>query len=151
MSWKKAVVAILKKEMIISVTGRQRYPEGQDNEIELVTMGTLYKTGDTIYIEYEENQLSDDDGKTIITIESDIISMERVGSNTTKLIFQKGKKYVNHYDTAYGTLELGIFPTMVDTAVDEAGGNLFLKYQLDIDGMYTSTNELTITLKERKH
>ncbi len=145
------MVSIFKKKMIISVTGKQRYPEGRDNKIELVTMGTLYKTGDTIYIEYEENQLSDEDGKTIITIEPDIISMERVGSNTTKLIFQKGKKYVNHYDTPYGTFELGIFPTMVDTAVNEAGGNLFLKYQLDIGGIYTSTNELTITLKERKH
>jgi uncharacterized beta-barrel protein YwiB (DUF1934 family) len=46
---------------------------------------------------------------------------------------------------------MGIFPTQVDYKVEDTGdGEIALRYQLDIQGQFTSVNDLKISFSPNK-
>ncbi|HZJ58361.1 MAG TPA: DUF1934 domain-containing protein [Clostridia bacterium] len=137
------------KKVILSIRGNQVNPDGEDNRIELITEGRLYKKGDAYYIEYEESAISGLEGtKTLIMVEDRRISLERTGAHESRFVFEKGRKYINYYETPFGNLEMGIFPTRIDSNMDENQGKLDVKYELDISGKYAGSNELMVSYQE---
>jgi len=133
------------KSVVLTITGVQRIG-GEDKTIELVTMGRFYKEGDIYYIEYEDSIITGFEGnKTLIAIDGDRISLERIGPVKTHFFFEKGKKYVNCFDTPFGTHEMGIYPTSINLHIRQTHGKLDLKYQLDIAGQYVGANELSVS------
>lgn len=137
------------KKVILSIMGNQVSPEGEDKKIELITEGRLYKKDDVYYIEYEESSISGLEGtKTSIMVEDHRISLERTGAHESRFVFEKGRKYVNYYETPFGNLEMGVFPTRIDSTMDEDKGKLDVKYQLDISGKYAGSNELKVIYQE---
>ena len=73
-----------------------------------------------------------------------VVTMNREGEFTTSMIFSQGNRYEGSYNTPYGSLEMGVFPTQVKYNVDDARGEVVLKYQLDIQGQYASMREMRI-------
>lgn len=137
------------KKVILSIRGNQVNPDGEDNRIELITEGRLYKKGNAYYIEYEESAISGLEGtKTLIMVEDRRIFLERTGAHESRFVFEKGRKYVNYYETPFGSLEMGIFPTRIDSDMDESQGKLGVKYELDISGKYAGSNELMVSYQE---
>lgn len=137
------------KKVIVSIKGNQKMPNGEDNKIELITEGRLYKKGNSYYLEYEETILSGmNDTKTLIAVEDDKVSLERIGSYSSQFIFEKGKRFINCYKTPFGELQMGVFPLKVDLNMSDTNGNLNLKYELDVAGKYMSLNELSLTYYE---
>lgn len=137
------------KRVFLSIKGSQVNPEGEDNTIDLITEGTLYKKGSAYYIEYEESVISGLEGtKTLIMVEDDRISLERTGAHESHFVFEKGRKFVNYYETPFGNLQMGIYPTKIDSKMDDKEGKLDLKYQLDISGKYAGSNELMVSYQE---
>ncbi|NLI60499.1 MAG: DUF1934 domain-containing protein [Clostridiales bacterium] len=137
------------KKVILSIRGNQVDPEGKDNRIELITEGRLYKKGNVYQIEYEESAVSGmENTKTLIVVDEERIFLERTGAHESYYVFEKGRKYVNYYETPFGNLEMGIFPTRIDSSMDENQGKLDLKYQLDISGRYAGFNELMVSYQE---
>src|SRR5690606_18405348 len=118
------------KKVIVSIKGNQKMPNGEDNKIEMVTEGRLYKKGDFYYLEYEETILSGmKDTKTLIAVEDKKVSLERIGSYSSQFIFEKGKRFVNCYRTPFGELQMGVFPLKVDFNMEDTKGKLDLKYE----------------------
>lgn len=137
------------KKVILSIKGSQINPEGQDNKIELITEGFLCKKNGTYYIEYEETILSGLEGtKTLIVVDNKRVSLERTGTHESCFVFEKGRKFVNYYETPFGNLEMGVFPTRIDSVMDDNEGKLDVKYELDISGRYAGSSELTISYQE---
>lgn len=133
------------KDIILTIKGSHRNLEGEDRSIELVTQGRLYKKNDAYYIEYEESELSGMQGtKTQISIKDGSVMMERFGKYPSQLLFEKGKMYINSYETPYGSIQIEVYPTRVDHKIDDNEGKLDLEYQLGIDGRYVSSNELLL-------
>ena len=86
----------MNKEVLISFKGTQSNGEERD-KIELYTEGKFYKKGGHYYISYAESELTGMEGTTTtlkVDKKSNIITMMRFGTNTTHLIFEKGKKHV---------------------------------------------------------
>ncbi|NLJ41584.1 MAG: DUF1934 domain-containing protein [Clostridiales bacterium] len=137
------------KKVILTIRGNQVNPHGEDHKIELITEGLLYRKGSAYFIEYEESIISGMEGtKTLITVEDQRIYLERTGSHESQFVFEKGRKYVNYYETPFGNLEMGIFPTKIDSVLDEKEGKLDLKYELNISGKYAGSNELKVSYQE---
>jgi len=133
------------KNIILTIRGSHRNMDGEDRSIELVTQGRLYKKNDAYYIEYEESELSGMQGtKTQISIKDGTVMMERVGKYPSQLLFEKGKMYINSYETPYGSIQIEVYPTRVDHDLDDNGGKVDLEYQLGIDGRFVSSNELQL-------
>ncbi|MFY9176559.1 MAG: DUF1934 domain-containing protein [Caldicoprobacterales bacterium] len=137
------------KKVILSIKGTQVNPMGEDNKIELITEGRLYKKDNAYYIEYEESTISGlEDTKTLLVVEDNRVSLERTGAHESRFVFEKGRKYVSYYETPFGSLEMGVFPTKIDFNMDETQGKVDLKYQLDISGRYAGLNELMVSYQE---
>ena len=71
----------MKKDVLISIKGVQRV-EGQEEVIELMTVGNLYKKKDSYYLSYEETEATGFGGsKTTLRLEQDgRVTMLRSGA-----------------------------------------------------------------------
>ncbi len=141
----------MNKEVLISFVGTQ--DDGEDCEkIELFTEGKLYEKGGNFFVSYAESSLTGMEGTTTtlkVDRENNIITMMRFGSNSTHLIFEKGKKHICCYETGYGALSVGVLAEYVDIELDETGGRLAARYSIDVNNRLLGNNDFDIKIKER--
>jgi uncharacterized beta-barrel protein YwiB (DUF1934 family) len=131
--------------VMIKVTGSQMGLDGQDRCIEMITTGILTQKGQMYELEYEESELSGMEGTTTkIQFEREFVSLERIGEYPSQMVFAKGKKYVNFFTTPFGHMEMGIYPTYVNTKMSDEEGNINLSYLMDIEGKVQSSNRLLV-------
>ncbi|NLC32944.1 MAG: DUF1934 domain-containing protein, partial [Clostridiales bacterium] len=63
----------------------------------------------------------------------------------------QGRRFETNYNTPFGAFGMGIFPTQVNYTVNESGdGEIALRYQLDIQGQFTSVNDLKISFSPNR-
>ena len=68
--------------------------------------------------------------------------MERKGDFSNTMVFAKGQRFEGVYHTPYGEMDMAVFAKEAACRFGSSEGNIHLKYQLNIQGNYTSTNEL---------
>lgn len=138
------------KKVLLSVTGivQDVGMEESSDEMRLVTTGELSgnEEEDSWRLRYTETQPdSTETDKVTFTMQKGVVTMQREGQLSTSMIFSQGNRYEGSYNTPYGALEMGVFPTQVKYSVsDLAKGEVVLKYQLDIQGQYASMREMRI-------
>lgn len=138
-----------KKKVLLSVTGivQDAGMEDSSDEMRLVTTGELSgdQEQDSWSLKYSETQpdTAETDHVTL-TMKNGVVTMNREGEINTSMIFAQGSRYEGSYNTPYGALEMGVFPTQVRYHVSDNRGEVVLKYQLDIQGQYASMREMRI-------
>ncbi len=139
----------MKKEVIIGVTGTQRFAEGYDNKQEFMTVGTLNEHKGFFYLSYQESEINGMEGvTTILRIEPNHVILKRSGSAEAKQEFRPGVLYRSTYITPIGNLLLSVLPEKVESYLTAQGGRISLKYDLFVDDKFVSHNALVITIKE---
>jgi len=137
------------KKVLLSVTGivQDAGMEESSDEMRLVTTGELCadKEQNAWQLRYHETQPdTSETDRVTFTLKDGVVTMLREGEFNTSMIFSQGNRYEGSYNTPYGALEMGVFPTQVRYQVDDAKGEVLLKYQLDIQGQYASMREMRI-------
>ncbi|MGI6653215.1 MAG: DUF1934 domain-containing protein [Christensenellales bacterium] len=142
-----------KKPVLLTVTGVAMHRGEEDDAMRLTTVGTLSGSRNKWKLKYEERQSDSDEKHQItMTLDDGIVTMRRDGAYGTNMVFQKGRRYESSYRTPFGTFDMGIFPSRVDYYVNEGGqGEISLKYQLDIQGQFTSVHHLRIDFAANQH
>lgn len=142
-----------KKPVLLTVTGVAMHRGEEDDAMRLTTVGTLSGSRNKWKLKYEERQSDSDEKHQItMTLDDGIVTMRRDGAYGTNMVFQKGRRYESSYRTPFGTFDMGIFPSRVDYYVNEGGqGEISLKYQLDIQGQFTSVHHLRIDFAASQH
>ena len=134
--------------VFINLLAIARYDHMPDYPIQFMTVGDLYYSDpDNVMLQYVESQQDDETGE--IT-ESDIslslrdgrITMERKGDFSNTMVFAKGQRFEGVYHTPYGEMDMAVFTKEAACRLGRSEGNIHLKYQLNIQGSYASTNEL---------
>lgn len=139
----------MKKNVIISIKGRQTPVEQDISELEFVTEGKYYKKGDTYYVMYKESEVTGMDGTTTtLKVDRDMVTLMRFGSVNSQFIFKKGKKHVSYYDTEYGAFTVGILANEVNVNVDDNGGEIEVDYELEIDDNKSGNNDFCMLIRE---
>ncbi len=121
--------------------------DNDSTKMELTTAGTLKKLKSGGFeLKYEESEVTGFSGSTTsLTLKGDnIVNLKRTGTAPSDLILEKDKKHHCHYGTPYGDFMMGIFTHCIYNDVDENGGELYLKYTVDINSSYVSDNEIYI-------
>jgi uncharacterized beta-barrel protein YwiB (DUF1934 family) len=141
-----------RRKVLLTVTGVTSDFGETDDAMRLVTTGTLTKEKDQWKLRYEENQIDSNEKRRItMTMDDGVVTMARDGAWGTNMVFQQGRRFETSYNTPFGAFGMGIFPTQVNYSVDDNGrGEVSLKYQLDIQGQFTSVNDLKISFSENK-
>ena len=70
------------KDITLKITGRQKYKDREDEQMEFITDGRLYVRNDAAYIMYDESELSGMEGcTTTIRLKDRSVRMKRIGDN----------------------------------------------------------------------
>lgn len=138
------------RDIMLKIVGRQIFSEKEEDKIELVTEGKLYRSGDSLFIEYEESEFSGMPGcKTNLQLTGDKVKMKRIGDplDNTVIEFEKGKRYKGEYETPYGTFEIEVLTNNIENNLAENGaGTLDIDYDISLRGLAESRNRLKIEI-----
>ena len=138
------------KDVMIRIKGKQIRRDQDDEEMEFVTEGKLYRRNGTIYLLYDETELSGVPGcQTRLRLRGGEIQMKRFGEGAdgTEILFEKGKRYTGFFDTPFGAIEMEVLTNKVDSNISEdGGGNIDIDYDISLKGLAEGRNVLNITL-----
>lgn len=142
----------MEENYILSVCGKQ-IVNGSEDRIELETAAAYVIENGCRSISYKEYDAEDPSKhyRTTVRIdENGTVTVMKGGSENHNLILEKGKRHKCEYNTPYGSLTLGVYTESVETDLSENGGELCVKYSIDIESELASNNELTLKIKEAK-
>lgn len=138
----------MRKNFFISIESQQTV-DGQVETTKVFAPCTYALKDGLARIAYEEEH---DEQKILscITIdEADKVIISRKGAFTTELTLETGKHHTCTYATEFGVLEIGVLASEIMQDLVEDGGQVTLKYSLDVGGRPLSDNNVAITVKEK--
>ena len=139
------------KTIMMRIIGTQVNAEMEEDQMEFVTEGKLYQKGDSLYLLYDESEISGMPGcKTRLKLKDGIIKMKRVGEKVgmdTEIEFEKGKRYTGYYDTPFGAIEMEVLTNHIENNLTpEVTGTLDIDYHISLKGLAEGRNKLNIQL-----
>ncbi len=136
--------------IILSIAGSQSYMEQEPERIELVTEGTLKKTGEGWEITYQESALTGLEGvTTTFRVVPDEITLKRVGKLNSEMVFHKGTTHNSLYQMEFGALMLTVCATEVSWNISESGGTIDLVYGIEIEQSSAGVIEYHLEIKAK--
>ena len=137
------------QEVMISVKGVQQFDAMEKDSIELVTRGSLERTGGMLTLQYEESELTGLEGTlTTIQVEPECVTMLRTGQVNTQMVFQEGRRHLAMYNTPYGAMTVGVNTRHLYAELGEDGGEIEIDYSIEIDHAVTGRNVFRINVKK---
>ena len=140
----------MEENYILSVTGKQTV-DGESDSIELQTSASYVTKYGSRYITYKEYDANYPDRvyRTTVKVDTDgVVTIMKGGEERHQLILEKGERHKCEYYTPYGSLSLGIYTESIRIDLNDNGGELEVRYSIDIQAELASTNELHLTIKE---
>lgn len=138
------------KEVIIDIKGTQTV-DGDDDVVELTTVGRMNTVGSKTYLRYDESAASGVDGAScMIKLDrsDNSVVMQRSGPFNSRMYIKEGQRHICHYETSQGTLTMGIFGETVNADISESGGSVYMSYTIDVNYGMLSRNKVEIKVKE---
>ena len=124
--------------------------DGSTDSSELFTKGEFREHGDSFFIDYDESEATGYDGSHVqlrIGREDETITMTRTGKAFSALVFENGKRHYCHYGTEFGDCMIGISTTEMRNAMTGKGGEIYVRYTIDVNSGLMLTNEITINVR----
>ena len=107
----------MKKDVLIHVRGLQMMdPEEEQEPIEIVVPGQYYYRNGSHYLRYEE-MMDDTAEPTVnyIKMSAKGVEVRKQGQVNVHMVFEQGKKNMTFYSTPFGTLQMGIAATGLES------------------------------------
>lgn len=137
----------MKKDVLVKVIGTQTNDIGEQDKIELITEGTFYSREKDYYIIYNESAISGMEGTTTsLKVESNRVTLNRMGTQEQKQVFQEGVTDRGLYITPFGTMYMSVIPSKVLIDLTDSGGSINLEYELMVEQEKVSYNQLDIII-----
>ncbi len=136
------------KEIVIRINSDIRVVGEEPQLMEMTMPAKFYKRGGSLYIAYDETELSGMEGdKTVLKIGAEKVSMIRYGNNPSEMVFVEGERYETDYTTPYGVFKMENTTQTISINVTEEGtGSLEILYTLEVSGISESENQLKIEI-----
>ena len=104
-------------------------------------------------LEYTESQQDEETGEittaqVTLSMEKNRVTMTRNGDYSNTMVFVPEQRFEGVYQTPYGAMDMAVFSRRVRCDIGDRKGSVHLKYQLDIQGAYASSNELHLEYTE---
>ncbi len=133
------------KDILIALKGIQFEGGGSGSEeMEVFTPGEYFFKKDTHYLLYEEMDENRNETSSRIKIKKDVVELTKKGEVNVHMIFEVGKKNLTNYQTAYGTLAMGLYTDEISVEEEKDSLRLKIKYQLEINYMPMAECEIIL-------
>ena len=144
------------KDIMLKIVGKQLYGLYEEEQhLEFVTEGKYFRVGDSVYLTYDESELSGMEGcTTSLEIKGDKILMKRYGDKLpfdTEIMFEKGKRFTGYYDTPFGAIEMEVLTNDIKNNIklDEGVGSVNIDYNISLRGLSEGRSLLDIEILEQ--
>lgn len=138
------------ESVIISVEGTQKFLGEEAQTVQIVTDGTMKTVGDTVYLSYEESEVTGMEGTTTtFMVQKDHVELTRTGSVESKMVFERGKKDVSLYDMGFGAFTIGVKARRLKNELGPGGGRLEISYGIEIGEEARGLNTFVIDVRKR--
>ena len=139
------------KDITLKITGKQSYADKEEVQMEFVTEGRFYLRDDSIYVIYDESELSGMTGcKTTRKIKDNTVLMRRTGTEgyRSELYFEKGNRFGSTYETPYGPMDVEVVTAAVNCDIDKenGSGHIGIEYNVSLEGLAEGKNQLNIDI-----
>ena len=135
--------------VIISVEGTQRFIGEEKQTVKIVTEGVMKTVGDTVYLSYEESEVTGMEGTTTtFAVKKDHVTLTRRGTVESEMVFEKGKKNVSLYNMGFGALTIGIKARRLKNDLGPDGGRLEISYGIEIEEQAQGLNSFIIDVRK---
>ncbi len=135
------------KDIRVSVSGIQFEIEPEE-PVELITFGDYYHKNGKHYILYDEIDMEEGENiKNRIKIGDGKIEVVKSGTTNGQLIFEQGKNHMTYYDTAMGSLLMGVNTASIRMIEEEDHIQAKVRYSLEMNYNHISECEITIDVR----
>ena len=136
------------KKVLISIKGLPVFAASDDDAFELMTDGEYAKQDGISTFSYVESTLTGQDGLlTTFDVEKDRVILKRGDGMSGDMIFSENQKHHFLYDTPFGSVMLGIDTHSITTNMSDDGGNLEIRYDIEVDNVSVSQNLFKINIR----
>ncbi len=137
------------RDITLKIVGKQCFDNKEEDQMEFVTDGKIYLKDDSIYMIYDESEVSGMVGcKTTLKIRDGSVKMRRIGDIGfgTELYFEEGKRFCSTYNTPYGVMDVEVLTKWIVDNLDreKLAGSIDIQYDISLQGMAEGRNRLTI-------
>ena len=141
----------MKKSVVLSIQGRQRYEDQEPEVIELVTEGTMEFVNGGWDISYEESALTGLEGvTTTFRVEPDKVTLTRKGALNSRMVFQQGVPHDSLYQMPFGALLLTVNATSVFYDIVPDGGVIDLSYEINIENTQAGVIDYHLDIRAKE-
>ena len=124
----------MKKNVMLTIEGRQYYDGQEPDVIELTTEGSLELENGGWNISYEESEMTGMAGvTTTLRVEPGVVKLIRSGGIRWEMVFQEGVSHLSLYQLDVGAMMMAVCARKIDAQIDEHGGNVDLVYEIEIE------------------
>ena len=141
----------MKKSVVLSIQGRQRYEDQEPEVIELVTEGPMEFANGGWDISYEESALTGLEGvTTTFRVEPDKVTLTRKGALNSRMVFQQGVPHDSLYQMPFGALLLTVNATSVFYDIVPDGGVIDLSYEINIENTQAGVIDYHLDIRAKE-
>lgn len=138
----------MKKNVMLSIRGTQRYMDQEPEVIELVTEGTLEQLDKGWEIVYKESDLTGLEGVTTsFLVEPGKIILTRTGPLKSQMVFSLGQPHESLYQMEFGALLITVCATKIEYEISDQCGTVDLDYTIEIEQSSAGQIEYHLELK----
>ncbi|MBR6164684.1 MAG: DUF1934 domain-containing protein [Clostridia bacterium] len=134
--------------VLINLLAIAKYDRAPDYPIQFMTRGTLSmeESGNAV-LAYNETQQDEETGEMTtaqitLSLEKNRVTMTRMGEYSNTMVFVPDRRFEGTYHTPFGNMDMAVYARGVQCNIGREKGSVHLKYQLDLQGAYASSNEL---------
>ena len=136
------------KKVLISIKGVPMFSASEDDAFELMTDGEYSKENGKSTFSYVDSTITGQDGMlTVFDVENDRVVLRRGDGTTGDMIFSENQKHHFLYDTPFGSIMLGIDTHSITNDMNDDGGNLEIRYDIEVDNVSVSQNLFKINIR----
>ena len=136
------------KKVLISIKGLPLFATSDDDAFELMTDGEYLKEDGISTFSYIESSLTGQEGlMTTFDVENDRVVLRRGDGLSGDMIFSENQKHHFLYDTPFGSIMLGIDTHSIVNNMNDDGGNLEIRYDIEVDNVSVSQNLFKINIR----
>jgi len=136
------------KKVLISIKGTPLYSMDEDEVFELMTDGEYCQKNGIRSFSYIGSELTGEEGTlTTFDVEKDRVILKRNDGINGDMIFTENQKQHFLYSTPFGSVMMGIDTHSIVNNMADDGGNLEIRYDIEVDNMPVSQNLFEISVR----
>ena len=135
--------------VLLTIRAEQHYEDMEPDSMELMTEGTLVRTGEGwLVLSYQESELTGLEGTTTtFEIRGPQVILTRTGGVNSQMVFEEGRQHTSLYETPFGELAVDIQTSRLRHSLTDRGGLMDLRYSISVDHSVTGRNAFKIRVR----